>query len=110
MIRYNNISRPVHDPHDPSPRPHDPLHKISGARPQSPGLTPLHPLYISKPFKSMPMVSGQFFHGLPPPFFPERSNFSNGYTYFSLIHTNPMSHQFQCSLYSIYPSTLVRFH
>ena len=34
MIRYNNISRPVHDPSDPLP-------KIWGSRPSVPGLTPL---------------------------------------------------------------------
>ena len=40
MIRYNNISRPIHD----SPAtPHDPLPKILGSRTLIPqGLTPLH--------------------------------------------------------------------
>src|SRR6218665_147639 len=35
MITYNNISRPVHDPHDPL-RPHDSLPKIWGSRPPTP--------------------------------------------------------------------------
>src|SRR6218665_979532 len=45
MIRYNTISRPVHDPNAPlrpSLRPHTtPLPKIWGSRPSAPGLTPL---------------------------------------------------------------------
>src|SRR6218665_3124842 len=45
MIRYNNISRPVHDPNDPpatSLRPHrTPCPKYGGRDPQPPGLTPL---------------------------------------------------------------------
>src|SRR6218665_1092971 len=43
MIRYNNISRPVHDSNDPpATLPScDPLPKIWGSRPSAPGLTPL---------------------------------------------------------------------
>src|SRR6218665_1131978 len=38
MIRYNNISRPVHDSNDPPPTP---CPKSGGRDPQPPGLTPL---------------------------------------------------------------------
>src|SRR6218665_1699124 len=46
MIRYNNISRPVHDPNDPPATLHatltrSPCPKYGGRDPQPPGLTPL---------------------------------------------------------------------
>src|SRR6218665_2281093 len=42
MIRFNNISRPVHDSNDPfATLPATPLPKIWGHDPQPPGLTPL---------------------------------------------------------------------
>src|SRR6218665_2012255 len=41
MIRYNNISRPVHDSNDPPPcdPPFNPLPKIWGSRPSAPRIT-----------------------------------------------------------------------
>ena len=43
MIRYNNISRPVHDSNDPSATlPATPCPKSGGRDPQPPGLTPLY--------------------------------------------------------------------
>src|SRR6218665_2519744 len=42
MVRYNSISRPVHDSNDPpATLPATPLPKIGGRDPQLPGLTPL---------------------------------------------------------------------
>src|SRR6218665_2961473 len=43
MVRYNNILRPVHDPHDPLRPPTTPLPKIWEDRDaQPPGLTPMY--------------------------------------------------------------------
>ena len=47
MIRYNNISRPVHDPQRSLRLPHDSLLKIWGRDPHSPGLTALTGLKVS---------------------------------------------------------------
>src|SRR6218665_4022725 len=42
MIRYNNISRSVHDPNDPPATPtRPPCQKYGNRDPQTPGLTPL---------------------------------------------------------------------